>query len=85
MVDLGGVHRFSFRSGACSHDRIGSQLTRLVIGEIPPDVPPPSQSATPEIRRTALLARQALRDLDEVVWLTDPRKDTLQRRTCANA
>jgi signal transduction histidine kinase len=54
------------------HDRIGSQLTRLVIGE----EAVPAAGAAQGSR--AALASQALHDLDEVVWLTNPAKDTLQ-------
>ncbi|MBI2927685.1 MAG: ATP-binding protein [Verrucomicrobia bacterium] len=59
------------------HDQIGAQLTKLAF--TPP--PPSDAAAVPDAPSPAHLARQALRDLDQVVWLTDPARDNLEHLT----
>jgi ligand-binding sensor domain-containing protein/signal transduction histidine kinase len=58
------------------HDHIGSHLTRLVVGA--GDPPPGADGQPGRISDTSMLATSALHGLDQVVWLTDPAKDTLQ-------
>ncbi len=60
------------------HDHIGSQLTRLVVTNTLARTCSNRPRAAKNSRDSADLAQKALLSLHEVIWLTDPSKDTLQ-------
>ena len=74
------------------HDKLGADLTNIaLLGEVIRQQPDDSQSTRDRSARIATIARDAVDSMSELVWLTNPRNDTLSslvtylRETAAEA
>lgn len=61
------------------HDQIGAQLTQFTLAsELAEEQTAPAPAAVDPTTKPADLARAVVRSLDEIVWATEPAKDTLE-------
>jgi ligand-binding sensor domain-containing protein/signal transduction histidine kinase len=61
------------------HDGLGTSLVKIsMLGEMAEDRLSGPDRARPQVHRITSMARQAVRDLDEIVWAVNPKNDTLE-------
>jgi ligand-binding sensor domain-containing protein/signal transduction histidine kinase len=61
------------------HDGLGTSLIKIsMLGELAESRLAAPDHAQPQIHRITAMARQAVRDLDEIVWAVNPKNDTVE-------
>jgi ligand-binding sensor domain-containing protein/signal transduction histidine kinase len=61
------------------HDGLGSDLVKIsLLGEIAEGQMDDSESLRPRLQKITRTAREAVRDMDEIVWAVNPKNDTVE-------
>jgi signal transduction histidine kinase len=61
------------------HDGLGSDLVKIsMLGEIAEDQIDDPDSLRPRLQKITRTARDAVRDMDEIVWAVNPKNDTVE-------
>src|SRR5439155_26511761 len=61
------------------HDDLGSSLTQLsLLSDVPASNGQPAQAYAAKLRSVGSATRSILRSLDEIIWTTNPRHDTVE-------